>query len=75
MRHTLELHRQYIALNNQDKPISAMTERELRIVETETASFDELEAVQQELKKRGIIKQTGLEAFRAMAGGNIVVGG
>jgi hypothetical protein len=72
MKHTLELHRQYIALNNQGKPVSAMTERELCIVETETASFDELEAVQQELKKRGKIKQTGLESFKAMTGGNIV---
>ena len=73
MKHTLELHREYIALRNQNKLVSDMTDRELRIVETETASFDELEAAQQELKKRGKIKQTGLEVFKAMTGGNIVI--
>jgi len=50
-----------------------MTNKELRIVETETSSFDELEQVQQELKRRGKIKQTGLEAFRVMTGGNIII--
>jgi len=71
MKHTLELHRQYIALQN--KPLANMTNRELRIIETETPSFDELEQVQQELKGRGIIKQTGIEAFQTMTGANIII--
>jgi len=70
MKHTLELHRQYIALQN--KPITSMSKQELRIIETETPSFDELERAQQELKRRGVIKQTGIEAFRTMTGGNVI---
>ena len=70
LRHSLELHREYIGLQN--KPISDMTNRELQVVRTETPSFGELEQAEKELKKRGKITLTGMESFTKVTGGKII---
>ena len=71
MKHTLELHREYVSL--QDKAISDMTTHELRVVVTETPSFLELEVAQKELKARGKLDHTFKEEFAQMTGGNIII--
>ena len=70
LKHTLELHREYIAL--EDKPIANMTNRELQVVRTETPSFSELQSVENELRRRGAISETVFESIGRMTGGKII---
>ncbi len=67
----LKRHREYIAL--QDKPIADMTIMELRTIRKETRSFEEFNAAEQELKRRGRLSLTSIEALHKMTGGNIII--
>jgi hypothetical protein len=54
------------------QPPSCLSVYDLRLVERKTPDFQELEAVQQELKRRGIIPATSLEDLNGMTGGGVV---
>ena len=70
IKHSVELHEEYIAIS--DKPIKDMTIRQLQVVRTETPSFNVLEEVEQELKKRKLLHATGQESIKQMTGGKII---
>jgi hypothetical protein len=73
MKPSIERQRQFIAIKNQHKPISELTNEELKLIRIETGNMAEYFQVEEELKRRGKIKQTFSDKLYKMTGSKIII--
>ena len=71
MKHTLETHREYIAISNQNKFLCDMSRHELKIMRCETPDVNLFFEIEEEMQKRGLLKTTMRQTFQDMTGGNV----
>jgi len=68
----IKRHEEYIRIENENKPLVTLANKELRIIRKETPSIPRFFEVEAELKRRGVIQETLEKSINKMTGGNII---